>query len=208
MIKLNDNEISIINKIQYNKTIFLDESGAGCMAGDLIIAGVMLPENHTIIGLNDSKKISSSKRDELYEEIKKQCIDFTIIRISPDEIDKINIFQARMLGFKKAIEKLKQAEFALIDGNKKPDNTKIPTYTIVKGDAKIDGIAAASILAKVERDRHIIEESIKYPQWQFDKHKGYGTKLHKDLLALHGICPIHRKSYKPVKEIFDRSNQK
>lgn len=192
-------EIEIIKKskkILY--TAGLDEAGAGCGAGDLVVAAVILDPEKPIAGLNDSKKLSESKRESLYELIIRDAIDYAIINISPNEIDKINIFNARMLGFKKAIKELKKVEYAIIDGNKIPDGLNITVDFLVKGDEKLECISAASILAKVTRDRLIIEQSKKYNKYDFEKNKGYLTKSHLDALKKYGPCEIHRFSYKPI----------
>lgn len=194
------NEEQIYLKLQ--STIYsvgCDEAGAGCGASDLVVAGVILNPQKPIKGLNDSKKLSEKKRELLYPEIIEKSLDYCIIHISPQEIDKINIFQARMLGFKRVIEGLKRVDYAIIDGNQIPNNLTTETDYLVKGDEKLESIAAASILAKVTRDRLMMEQSLLYPQYGFDKHKGYLTKEHILALKEHGPCPIHRMSYKPVK---------
>ncbi|MFI3256588.1 MAG: ribonuclease HII [Psittacicella sp.] len=178
----------------------VDEAGAGCLAGDLVVAAVILDPNNPIIGLDDSKKLSEKKREELFLEIKEKALDYSIIHISPQEIDDSNILIQRMLGMKKSVEALKKIEFAIFDGNRIPDGIKVDHGYSIKGDSKFDCISAASILAKVSRDHKIIKDSEIYPQYQFEKHKGYGTKIHKEALEKYGPCKIHRLSYKPVKE--------
>ncbi len=201
LLNLEERDILINNKIKdFQFVAMADEAGAGPLAGDLVIAAVILDPKNPIKGLNDSKKISEKKREILYSKIIENAIDYNIVYISPKEIDEINILNARMEGFKRAIEGLKNVEHALIDGNKIPKDLNINADYIIKGDSKFEGIAAASILAKVSRDRQIIEQSKKYPEYQFEKHKGYGTKLHKEALLKYGPCEIHRLSYKPVKE--------
>lgn len=206
--KLDNRDIDILKKIKkFNYIAMLDEAGAGPLAGDLVVAAVILDFENPIDGLNDSKKLTEKKREFLFDQIIEKSLDYKIIHISPKEIDKINIFQARMKGFKLAIEGLKKVDYALIDGNKTPQDTLIPTDYIIKGDSKLEGIAAASILAKVTRDRLIIEQSKKYPEYEFEKHKGYGTKLHMEKLNEYGPCEIHRFSYKPVKNsLFLKNN--
>lgn len=135
----------------------------------------------------------------LYPEIIEKALDYNIVHISPQEIDNINILQARLLGFKKAIEGLKKVDYAIIDGNKIPSELVVETDFLIKGDSILQCISAASILAKVTRDRLMIEQSKLYPNYGFEKHKGYLTKDHLEALAKYGPCEIHRISYKPIK---------
>lgn len=176
----------------------VDEAGRGPLAGPVSAAAVILPPEHGIEGLADSKKLSEAKRDALAEEIKAKttwCIAFA----SVEEIDTLNILHATMLAMCRAVEGLGQVpEFVQIDGNRVPGDLTVPAEAIVKGDTKIKAISAASILAKTARDALLVEMDTKYPQYQFAKHKGYPTQLHRDLLAEHGPCPEHRRSYKPV----------
>lgn len=181
-------------------TCGVDEAGAGPLCGDLVVAAVILDPTKPIIGLNDSKKLSEKKREELFPQIIEKALDYCIINITPQEIDNINIFEARMLGMRKAIEGLKIVEYALIDGNKIPKGLVVESDYIIGGDAKFQEIGAASILAKVTRDRQIIEQAKLYPHYGFEKHKGYGTKIHLEMLKKHGPCEIHRMSYKPVRD--------
>ncbi len=190
-------------KIKINETLYtamVDECGAGPLCGDLVVAAVILDPKNPIVGLNDSKKLTEKKRELLYPQIIEKALDYCIIHISPKEIDKINIFQARMLGMKMAIEGLKRVDYAVIDGNKIPQGLLVEADYVIKGDAKIEGIGAASILAKVTRDRQMEEQSKIYPGYGFEKHKGYGTKVHMEALKELGPCEIHRFSYSPVKE--------
>lgn len=177
-----------------------DEAGAGCGASDLLVAAVILDPKNPILGLNDSKKLTEKKRESLYPEIIEKALDYCIIHISPEEIDKINILEARMEGFKRAIAGLKKVDYAIIDGNKIPKNMNIDTDYLVKGDEKLACISAASILAKVTRDRLMIEQAKLYPNYGFEKHKGYLTKEHLEALKKYGPCEIHRFSYKPIKD--------
>jgi len=177
-----------------------DEAGAGCGASDLLVAAVILDPNNPILGLNDSKKLTEKKRELLYPEIIEKALDYCIIHISPQEVDSLNIFQARMEGFRRAIAGLKTVDYAIIDGNKIPSGLTINTDFLIKGDSLLQCISAASILAKVTRDRLMIEQSILYPEYGFEKHKGYLTKDHLEALTKYGPCEIHRMSYKPVKE--------
>ena len=174
----------------------VDEAGRGPLAGPVCAAAVILPQDLEIEGLNDSKKLSEKKREQLFDVITEKAIAYCVAYGTLEEIEEKNILQATFLAMNRAIEGLSQkADFALIDGNKIPAGIKIPAAAIVKGDAKSMSIAAASILAKVSRDRLLMEYDQKYPQYQFAKHKGYGTKLHTDLIKEHGPCEIHRLSF-------------
>ncbi len=178
----------------------VDEAGRGPLAGPVVAAAVILDPKKPIAGLADSKKISAKKRQDLYPLIKQQAKAWAIAEASAKEIDKINILQASLLAMKRAIESLGiKADHALIDGNKAPA-LSISCTCIVKGDEKEASIGAASILAKVYRDELLIKMDQKYPQYQFAKHKGYPTKIHRALLKKHGACEQHRRSFKPVKE--------
>jgi len=174
----------------------VDEAGRGPLAGPVCAAAVILPEDLEIPGLNDSKKISEKKREQLYDVITEKALAYCVAYGTLEEIEEKNILKATFLAMNRAIEGLKiKADFALIDGNKIPDGIKVPAAAIVKGDAKSMSIAAASILAKVSRVRLLMEYDQKYPEYQFAKHKGYGTKLHTDLIKEHGPCEIHRLSF-------------
>ncbi len=173
----------------------VDEAGRGPLAGPVFAAAVILPEECEIEGINDSKKISEKKRNALFDIIKEESVAYSIASASEDEIDEINILQATFLAMKRAVEGLKiKPDIALVDGNQKPP-ISIPAKTIIQGDGLSISIAAASILAKVSRDRYMAELDMLYPQYQFIKHKGYGTKLHYEMLAEFGISPVHRKSF-------------
>ncbi len=174
----------------------VDEAGRGPLAGPVCAAAVILPEDLEIEGLNDSKKLSEKKREQLFDIITEKAIAYSIAYGTLEEIEEKNILQATFLAMNRAIEGLQiKPDFALIDGNKIPVGIKIPAASIVKGDAKSMSIAAASILAKVSRDRLLMEYDQQYPQYQFAKHKGYGTKLHTDLIKEFGPCEIHRLSF-------------
>jgi ribonuclease HII len=177
-----------------------DEAGAGCGASDLLVAAVVLDPKNPIVGLNDSKKLTEKKREALYPEIIEKSLDYCIIHVSPQEIDKINILQARMEGFRRAITGLQKVDYAIIDGNRVPQGLNVDTDYLIKGDEKLACISAASILAKVTRDRLMIEQSKLYPNYGFEKHKGYLTKDHLEALQKYGPCEIHRLTYKPVKD--------
>ena len=173
----------------------IDEAGRGPLAGPVFAAAVILPEGLEDLGINDSKKLSEKKRDLLFEQIKEKAVDYSIASASEKEIDEINILNATFLAMKRAVEGLSvKPEIALVDGNRKP-GTGIEELTIVKGDAKSISIAAASILAKVSRDRYLTELDRQYPQYQFAKHKGYPTKLHYEMIKQYGVSSVHRLSF-------------
>ena len=174
--------------------------GAGCGASDLLVAAVILDPKNPIEGLNDSKKLTEKKREDLYPEIIEKALDYCIIHISPQEIDKTNMLQARMEGFRRAISRLKKVDYAIIDGNKIPEGLTVDTDYLVKGDEKLACISAASILAKVTRDHLMMEQAKLYPQYGFENHKGYLTKDHLEALQKYGPCEIHRLTYKPIKD--------
>ena len=172
-----------------------DEAGRGPLCGPVVAAAVILPRGLVIEGLNDSKKLSEKKREALFDIIKENAVAYSIAEASPEEIDEINILNASMLAMRRAVDGLGvKADFALIDGNCSR-GFEIPTETVVKGDAKSYSIAAASILAKVTRDRQCIELDAMYPQYGISKHKGYPTKDHMDAVREHGAAPIYRKTF-------------
>ena len=172
-----------------------DEAGRGPLCGPVVAAAVILPLGIEIEGLNDSKKLTEKKRERLFDVIKEKAVAYAIAEASPEEIDEINILNASMLAMRRAVDALSvKADFALIDGNCSRGFT-IPTETVVKGDAVSCSIAAASILAKVTRDRGCIELDKLYPEYGIAKHKGYPTKDHMDAVRLYGPSPIHRKSF-------------
>ncbi len=174
----------------------VDEAGRGPLAGPVCAAAVILPEGLEIEGLNDSKKLSEKKREALFPIIKEKAIAYSVAFASVEEIDEVNILNATYLAMNRAIEGLQiSADFALIDGNRVPTDIKIPCETVIKGDSKSCSIAAASVLAKVTRDRLMLQLDKEYPQYNLKKHKGYGTKEHTDLILQHGVSPIHRKSF-------------
>lgn len=178
----------------------IDEAGRGPLAGPVYAAAVILPKGHIVEGVNDSKKISEKKRDLLFDKIIDECVCYSIGTASEQEIDEINILQATFLAMRRAVAGLEiKPDIALVDGNKKP-GLDIAEQTIVKGDSKSANIAAASIIAKVSRDRYMLEMAEKYPEYQFEKHKGYGTKIHYEMLEKYGISPIHRKTF--LKKLF------
>lgn len=179
----------------YQTICGIDEAGRGPLAGPVFAAAVILPSNQLIEGLNDSKKLSEKKREILFDIIKETAIDYSVGFATETEIDEINILQATFLAMKRAFDGLSvKVDLALVDGNRTPP-LGIDTQTIIKGDALSANIAAASILAKVSRDRLMYEIDKIYPQYQFAKHKGYGTALHIEMLKEFGLCKIHRKTF-------------
>ena len=173
----------------------VDEAGRGPLAGPVCAAAVILPRNIEIVGLNDSKKLSEKSRERLYDEICEKAMSFGIAFASVEEIEELNILNAAMLAMNRAIAQLEpQPELALIDGNRS-SAIEINSRCVIKGDAKCADIAAASILAKVTRDRYMLEMAEKYPEYHFERHKGYGTKLHYEALREYGPCEIHRPSF-------------
>ena len=173
----------------------VDEAGRGPLAGPVCAAAVILPVGVVIPGLDDSKKLTEKKREELYDVIKETAVSYAIAYASEIENDEMNILNATFLAMKRAVEKLGvKPDLALIDGNQKP-HTGINEVTVIKGDGKSMSIAAASVLAKVTRDRYMLELDKKYPQYEFKKHKGYGTKLHYEKILEYGISDVHRKTF-------------
>ena len=179
----------------YTAVCGCDEAGRGPLAGPVVAAAVILPRGCEIAGLNDSKKLTEKKREALFDVICNTALAYAIAEASPSEIDEINILNASMLAMRRAVEALKiTADYALIDGNTSR-GFAIPTQTVVGGDAKSPSIAAASILAKVTRDRMCADMDAQYPVYGFAKHKGYPTKVHMDAVREHGPSPIHRKTF-------------
>lgn len=173
----------------------IDEAGRGPLAGDVYAAAVILPEDAFIEGLDDSKKLSEKKREELFDIIVEKCTAYSIATASAKEIDEVNILNATFLAMRRAVEGLGiKVDFALVDGNRDP-KLYCPVETVVKGDSRSASIAAASILAKVARDRYMKALDEEYPEYLFAKHKGYGTKLHYEMIAKYGFCPEHRQSF-------------
>ena len=174
----------------------VDEAGRGPLAGPVFAAAVILPEDFEIEGLNDSKKLSEKKRDQLFDEIIEHALVYSIQAIDHKTIDEINILKATMLAMKTAVENLSiKPEQVFIDGNKVPEGMDSPAEFVIKGDATSASIAAASILAKVSRDRFMLEMDEKYPEYCFAKHKGYGTKLHYEKIKEFGPSEIHRLTF-------------
>lgn len=180
----------------------VDEAGRGPLAGNVVAAAVILNPDKPIAGLNDSKKLSEKKREQLFELIIRDSLAYAIAEASVAEIDELNILQASLLAMKRAINALNTTpDKALIDGNKIPPQLTIAAEAIIGGDALIAEISAASILAKVTRDQQLIELDKLYPDYGFAKHKGYGTKLHLEAIAKHGVINgIHRTSFAPIRQ--------
>lgn len=174
----------------------VDEAGRGPLAGPVCAAAVILPPDLEIEGLNDSKKLTDKRRRALYDVITDQAIAYGVAFAREQEIDEINILQATFLAMRRAVEQLAiKPDLALVDGNREPDFGAIPVKTIIKGDSLSASIAAASILAKVTRDRYMEEQDIIYPQYGFALHKGYGTQAHYAALREFGACPLHRRTF-------------
>ena len=179
----------------------VDEAGRGPLAGSVVAAAVILPEGHGIEGLTDSKKLTEKKREALFELIKARASSFAICEASVAEIDEINILQASLLAMRRAVLALDLVPTqVLVDGNKTPD-VPYPVRAIVKGDLTEESISAASILAKVTRDRQMLALDEQYPGYGFKQHKGYPTKAHIDALRVHGVSAVHRRTFGPVKAL-------
>lgn len=197
-------ERSLISQ-NYQFIAGVDEAGRGPWVGSVYAAAVIFNPDVIIDGINDSKKLNSKKRNYYFDLIVEKALSFSIVSISPRKIDEINILQATLLAMKNALDNLNQKpDYVLIDGNKAPD-INIPHQCLIKGDSLSQSIAAASILAKVSRDRSMIELEKKYPQFQFTKHKGYGTKLHREELDRFGPTTEHRMSFNPMKMMVKKS---
>ncbi|WP_444914364.1 ribonuclease HII [Microbulbifer sp. TRSA007] len=181
----------------------VDEVGRGPLAGDVVAAAVILDPNKPIAGLADSKKLTEKKREQLFDEICERALSYSIARAIVEEIDQLNILQASLLAMHRAVAQLSvQPEFVLVDGNKKP-NWDYPCDTVVKGDGRVAAIGAASILAKVTRDKEMVALDSEYPGYGLAGHKGYPTKAHMEALQLQGPTPIHRTSFAPVRRLLE-----
>lgn len=181
----------------------VDEVGRGPLIGNVVTAAVILDPNNPIEGLNDSKKLSEKKRELLFEQIQQKALSVSVGSASPVEIDELNILHATMLAMQRAVAGLTiKPSSVLVDGNRTPD-FGMESHAIIKGDGLIDAISAASIIAKVVRDREMDALAAQYPAYGFDKHKGYPTKAHFEALAQHGVLSEHRKSFRPVREALE-----
>lgn len=195
-----------LKKQGYKYIVGTDEVGRGPMAGPLVVACVILPENEIIEGLNDSKKLTEKKREQLAEIIKEKAVEYQIQYMSVEEVDKLNVYEASRQAMIKCIHKLKhKVDYILSDAM--PLDMEYPCLSIIKGDSKSASIAAASIIAKVERDHYMVELSKEYPMYGFDKHKGYVTKTHLQAIEDFGVCEHHRISFAPVKKIIEKKNK-
>ncbi len=200
---LKENKIFLFDKVFYDKGLKnvsgVDEAGRGPLAGPVVAAAVILPKDIVIEAVNDSKKLTPKKRDVLFEEIKAKAVSYGIGIVDSITIDEINILQATFLAMRKALEQLSvEPDFVLVDGNHKIPDIKYNQQAIVSGDAQSACIASASILAKVTRDRMMLDYAKMYPEYGFEKHKGYGTKAHLEAIREYGPSPIHRLSFAPL----------
>ena len=201
------NELKEIDKSYfkegYNYICGIDEAGRGPLAGHVVVAAVIMPKDSMIEGVNDSKKVSEKKREKLYELIIEEAISYSVGIVDQNEIDRINILNATKAGLTEAVRTLKvKPELILVDALTNIDTCGVPYQSIIKGDAKSYSIAAASIIAKVTRDRIMREWDKVYPQYGFEKHKGYGTAAHISAIKENGLCPLHRLSF--VKNIINK----
>ncbi|MDR3306108.1 MAG: ribonuclease HII [Endomicrobium sp.] len=183
----------------------VDEAGRGPLAGPVAAAAVILPKDLIIPDLNDSKRLSEKKREKLFDIIKEKALAYAVEIVDNTIIDQINILQAAFLAMSKAVSKLQyKPELCLVDGNRKIPALKLNQEALIGGDAKSACVAAASILAKVTRDRLMLEYAKQYAVYEFEKHKGYGTKKHIEALKKHGACPIHRVTFAPISEMLSQ----
>lgn len=186
----------------------VDEAGRGPLVGNVVAAAVILDQNHDIEGLADSKKLTARRREILAAQIKQYAKAWAVVSVSPEEIDRINILQATKLAMAQSVAQLAiTPDHVFVDGNQPPEMPHSVT-AVIKGDARVAEISAASILAKVERDEQMQQLHEQYPQYGFDRHKGYPTKVHMQLLAEYGPCPEHRRSYAPVKRYLEEAGQR
>ena len=194
LLKAEEEKIYSSSDIKY--ICGIDEAGRGPLAGPVVVGAVVLPRDSFIEGINDSKKISEKKREQIYEAITKEAISYGVGIVSQDKIDDINILNATKLGLTMALKELKvKPDLIIVDALDKIDTLGIPYISMVKGDAKVYSVAAASIIAKVTRDRMMQEWDAIYPAYGFAKHKGYGTAFHIEAIKENGLCLIHRKSF-------------
>ena len=178
----------------------VDEAGRGPLAGPVLCAAVILPPDDGLAGLDDSKKLTEARRERLFDAIRETAASYAIMAVEAEEIDRLNIFQATMQGMARALHALPACpELALIDGNRIPPGLPCPARALVGGDALERSIMAASVLAKVSRDRIMLALHAEYPEYGFDRHKGYPTPAHLQALRRHGVCPQHRRSFAPVR---------
>ena len=179
----------------------VDEAGRGPLAGPVVVAAVILDPKRPIKGLNDSKKLSEKRREELYAEIVERALAYAIVEMSAADVDEMNVLRASLEGMRRAVAALApEPDFVLVDGNRLPA-LEVPARAEVKGDGRYPSIAAASILAKVIRDRYMVALHDEFPHYGFDRHKGYPTPEHLAAIRAHGLCPQHRKTYGPCQEL-------
>lgn len=179
-----------------------DEAGRGPLAGNVVAAAVILDSNKCIDGLDDSKKLSARRRELLADEIKQKALSWSVVSIPPGKIDQINILQASLLAMRTAAERLDVTpQHIFVDGNRNLPDCFCESTAVIKGDSRVAEISAASILAKVERDRQMLVLHERYPEYGFDQHKGYPTRSHREILKKIGPCPEHRRSYAPVRDV-------
>ena len=196
LTKLKEIENKIYKEENYKYICGIDEAGRGPLAGPVVVASVIMPKDSMIEGVNDSKKVSEKKREKLFEQIKKEAISYGIGIIWQEEIDEINILEATKKALTKSLEEMEiKPNLILVDALTKINTLGIPYRSVVKGDAKIYSISAASILAKVTRDRIMRQMDEIYPQYGFASHKGYGTAKHMEAIRENGLCPIHRRTF-------------
>ena len=196
LTKLKEIEEHIHNEEKYKYVCGIDEAGRGPLAGPVVVASVIMPQESMIEGVNDSKKVSEKKREILFDKIKEEAISYGIGIVWQDEIDEINILEATKKALTESLKELKvKPDVILVDALTKINTLGIEYRSLIKGDAKVYSIAAASILAKVTRDRIMREMDEIYPQYGFAKHKGYGTAYHMQAIREYGLCPIHRRSF-------------
>jgi ribonuclease HII len=190
---------------QHRHVAGVDEAGRGPLAGPVVVAAVVLPSQHTLQGLDDSKRLSESVRDSLFPQIQQAAISWAVEIVPVEEIDRINILRATFQGMQQAVAALETSpSLVLVDGNRAPE-LDVEVHTIVEGDHWVPAISAASILAKVTRDRLMRQYHERYPEYGFDRHKGYPTAEHLERLKTHGPCPIHRRSFGPVRALLEPS---
>ena len=201
-LKLLKEQEDELRKRGFNSICGIDEAGRGPLAGPVVVASVIMPANSMIEGVNDSKKISEKKREKLYDQILEEAISYGVAIIGQDEIDEINILNATKKGLTMSLQELTvKPDLILVDALNHIDTMGIPYESIIKGDAKCYSIAAASIIAKVTRDRIMREWDKVYPEYGFEQHKGYGTARHLEALQNLGVTPIHRTTFEPVRQI-------
>jgi len=190
---------------KYSLVAGVDEAGRGPLAGPVVAAAVILDRKHPLMGLADSKMLAVAKRQHLYDEIREHALAWAVAQADVQEIDTLNILGATLLAMRRAVDALEvQPEYVLVDGNKCPD-LSFPAAAVVKGDRLVEVISAASIMAKVTRDREMEMLAEKYPEYEFAAHKGYPTRVHMEKLCKYGVTPEHRQSFSPVKKLLTTS---